>query len=113
MRHPGVLVDELAHVIRTERGAKQAEAMAIELLDRDGAASLLIGLAAGGCNAVYYHPGTRGIVLVPFDALGVEGLLSRRVRSVGETRNIDSWLATRASTAFAWIHPRFRWLTAD
>lgn len=105
--------EEIAVAIARARGGKGAGKMARELLARDSGPGLLVGLAAGAEQAVYYDSVTWSVTFVGFDESGVDGHVeAQAVERCRHRQYAERFVRDRADE-FEWVHPRFRWVLDD
>jgi len=106
----GPLKDELAEVIARARGGKGAGRMAEELLWRDKQGYHLVGVIEAGEKAVFYEPPRYGVVAVPFDESGVDGLGMSQMNRLKRRATVEYFVREQGEAFWTWVHPRYRWV---
>jgi hypothetical protein len=104
------LRDELTEAIARVRGGKGAGAMADELLKRDKQSHQLVGVIEEGVKAVFYEPPRWGVMAVPFDESGVDGLDSSQMDRLKRRATVERFVREQGAEFWTWVHPRYRWV---
>lgn len=109
------VVADAASSIIAARDVDRADAFRIgrRLVLRDAPTRYLLGLEPNGEVAVYYNPSTWSVYRIPIDENGADGRRQRQVEKRKHFQAVDQLVFEMGREAFAWIHPRWRWVFGD
>jgi hypothetical protein len=107
------LTQELTATLEAHDAAENPGQSADQLLERDGSRQLLIGITAAGDAVLVHDRVDETVVRVEIHHDGIDWGDREQVADARSLDQVWGWIQQRETDAFAWLHPRYRWVFGD